>query len=102
MKTPRLQLELALTRGELVTVCWEPTCSMHRLEKWGAQQWLPFAKNLAYRNYSHGICPEHARLLKEEIDQFLFEQQLEELRHFQVEYQPAPDEPDLEFELAAA
>ncbi|MSR84032.1 MAG: hypothetical protein EXS58_14100 [Candidatus Latescibacteria bacterium] len=104
MKTPKLQLEYALIRGELVTVCWEPTCSMHRLEKWGAQQWLPFAKSPAYRNYSHGICPDHVRLIQEEVEQFLFEQQLESLRHFQVEYQPVPGEPepDLEFELIAA
>lgn len=101
MKTPSLQLELALTRGELVTVCWEPTCPMHRLDYWGAQQWLPFEKRPAYRNYSHGVCPEHARLLQEEVEQFLFEQQLEELRHFQVEYQPAP-ESEMELEPIAA
>ncbi len=77
---------------------------MHRLGQWEAQQWLPVSRNPAYRNYSHGVCPEHARLLQEEVEQLLFEQQLEALRHFQVEYQPAPDErePDLEFELAAA
>ncbi len=99
MKTPRLQLENALIRGELVTVCWEPTCSLHRLEKWGAQQWLPFAKSPAYRNYTHGICPDHVRLLKEEIDQFLLEHQAEIPRHFEVEYQLAPE---YESELIAA
>ncbi|MBI2505843.1 MAG: hypothetical protein HYW07_21730 [Candidatus Latescibacteria bacterium] len=100
MKTPSLQLELALTRGELVTVCWEPTCPMHRLEKWGAQQWLPFEKSTTYRNYSHGICPEHARLLQREIDQFLLEHPAQPPRHFEVEYQPAPEETDLDLVAA--
>ena len=97
MTSPRLQLENALTRKQLVTVCWEPACSMHRLEKWGAQQWLPFEKQPTYRNYSHGICPEHARLLQQEIDQFLLEYPTEAPRHFEVEYQPDP-----ELELIAA
>lgn len=91
MKTSRLQLEHALTRSELVTVCWEPTCSMHRLDHWGAQQWLSFEKSPTYRHYSHGICPEHARLLQGEIDQFLHEHRAETPRHFEVEYQPAPE-----------
>jgi len=101
MKNPLLQLERALDRGELVTVCWEPTCSMHRLGKWGPQQWLAFEKNTTYRNYTHGICPEHAHQLQEEVDHLLFEQQLEAVRHFEVEYQSAPNDldPDPEFEL---
>jgi hypothetical protein len=101
MKTPRLQLENALDRGRMVTVCWEPTCSMHRLKGWGAQQWLPFERRSTYHNYTHGVCPQHARQLQEEVDQLLFEQQLEAVRHFEVEYQPAPDEPEPDLELAA-
>ena len=97
MTSPRLQLEKALTRKQLVTVCWEPDCPMHRLEQWGPQQWLPFEKKSSYRNYTHGICPEHARLLQEEIDQFLVEHRGEAPRHFEVEYQPDP-----ELELIAA
>ncbi|MCC7265675.1 MAG: hypothetical protein IT369_24470 [Candidatus Latescibacteria bacterium] len=97
MKTTRLQLESALARGEMVTVCWEPSCSMHRLGKWGAQQWLPFEKSPTYRNYSHGVCPQHARLLQEEIDRFLHEQAPEAPRRFDVQFQP-----ETERELAAA
>lgn len=103
MKTTRIQLENALAHGELVTVCWEPSCSMHRLDQWGAQQWLPFERNPAYRNYSHGVCPAHAHQLQRQIDDFLFEQQLEAVRQFEVDIQPAPGEPepglDLELEL---
>lgn len=73
---------------------------MHRLEKWGAQQWLPFEKSATYRNYSHGVCPEHARLLQQEIDQFLFEHQAQPPRHFEVEFQPAPEEAELELVAA--
>ena len=50
------ELERALDAEELVVVCWEPGCDMHRLPHWAEAEWVSHPRRPGYRMYSHGIC----------------------------------------------
>ncbi len=77
MLTARTQLQSAFERGEIVVVCWEPGCSLHRLSHWNEERWVSFAKRPTYARYSHSICPTHARRFREEIARFFAGRKLE-------------------------
>ncbi len=65
------ELEQALESGELVVVCWEPGCTMHRLPHWDEDTWVDRQQVSGYRRYSHGICHWHFRAYFQEIDRYL-------------------------------
>ena len=65
------ELEQALTAGELVVVCWEPGCSMHRLPHWDKWQWVSRQRQPGYESYSHGICRWHYQAYRAEIDRYI-------------------------------
>ena len=67
------QLEQALEAGELVVVCWEPGCTMHRLPHWDEHQWISHERRQGYRHYSHGICHWHYEACRADIERFVAE-----------------------------
>lgn len=38
------QLEEAFASDDMVTVCWEPACHMHRLYYWPEEKWVEHNK----------------------------------------------------------
>ena len=73
-ETPEEELEMALAHDEMVIVCWEPGCMMHRLPHWNEGTWVARKQQKGYRNYSHGICFWHYQAYQKQIDQFIAEE----------------------------
>ncbi|MEW6754868.1 MAG: hypothetical protein AB1505_28385 [Candidatus Latescibacterota bacterium] len=65
------ELEQALVGHQLVVVCWEPGCTMHRLRHWRPDQWVSRPAEKGYAQYSHGICAWHYPRYQREIDRLL-------------------------------
>lgn len=65
------ELEAAFVKGDLIVVCWEPGCKMHRLPHWQEQEWVTRPQKKGYRNYSHSICRSHYRVYQQEINRFI-------------------------------
>jgi hypothetical protein len=62
------EIDAAYDHGDLITVCWEPECTMHRLTHWDETVWVKHTRQSGGQ-YTHGICERHARLFREEIRQ---------------------------------
>jgi hypothetical protein len=62
------ELEESLAAGDVVVVCWEPGCTMHRLLHWAEYQWVSHAQIPDYRRYSHGICHWHYQAYRAEVE----------------------------------
>ena len=69
--SPEIELEQAFEAGELVTVCWEPGCTMHRLPHWDESEWVSCERRDEYGQYSHGICRWHLQKYEQEVARFL-------------------------------
>ena len=67
MTRQEAQLGQAFAGSDLIVVCWEPGCSMHRLPTWDSDRWVPRDRHVGYRHYSHGICSRHYRLLMQQV-----------------------------------
>lgn len=68
------ELESAIARHEMVVVCWEPGCTMHRLPHWSQHRWVSRRQEDTYPEYSHGICPWHYQAYRAEIERFIAEE----------------------------
>ena len=75
MKTTHIQIEEAYDSGDMVTVCWEDDCSMHRLYYWEDEKWVPHKKRKNYTNFTHSICEVHYRVYQEELGQLIEEEE---------------------------
>jgi hypothetical protein len=64
-------LEQAFENGEVVVVCWEPGCTMHRLPHWSETEWITYPRKKGYQRYSHGICAWHYWVCQQDIEQFI-------------------------------
>jgi len=71
MNSPEIEIEEAFEKGEIVTVCWDPECLMHRLPHWDEGRWIAHESKKGYRNYSHGICRFHFRMYQREIERYM-------------------------------
>ena len=65
------QLEEAFASDDMVTVCWEPACHMHRLYYWPEEKWVEHNKKNNYAKYTHSICDYHYQQYHEEIEQMI-------------------------------
>lgn len=65
------ELEDAFAEDDWVGVCWDPDCPMHRLPHWATDDWVAHPRLPSYRHYTHGICPMHVRLFRQETERFL-------------------------------
>lgn len=74
MRTEHAEIEAAYEKGDMVTVCWEPDCSMHRLYYWEESKWVPHQKRGDYPNYTHSICEKHYHMYQEELEQLIAEE----------------------------
>ena len=68
------ELEAAFANGDLIVVCWEPGCKMHRLPHWQEKEWVTRSQEKGYRNYSHSICRSHYRVYQQQIDRYITEE----------------------------
>ena len=73
MLSPEAELEKAFERGEMVIVCWEPECTMHRLPHWEEGKWITHEKVKDYSNYSYGICVWHYRICQRLVEEYATE-----------------------------
>ena len=64
------ELEAAFAAGEVVVVCWEPGCTMHRLPHWPERQWVSRERLPGYPRYSHGICRWHYQTYRAEVARY--------------------------------
>jgi hypothetical protein len=67
------ELDQAMAEQELVVVCWELGCTMHRLRHWDTEEWVSRPQQPGYRRYSHGICARHYPGYQRQIDELLSE-----------------------------
>ncbi len=74
MHAENSELERAFLQDDMVLVCWEPGCQMHRLSHWQEGKWVTRPQIKGYKNYSHTICRSHYRLCQEEIQRFVTEE----------------------------
>lgn len=63
------ELAQALANNDLVVVCWEPGCTMHRLRHWRPDLWVSRPQEQRYHQYSHGICAGHYASYEREADE---------------------------------
>ena len=75
MKTAHDELDEAYESGDMITVCWEEGCTMHRLYCWDDERWVPHARRDDYANFTHSICDVHYRSYQEELDQLIEEEE---------------------------
>ena len=75
MNSAHTELEEAYESGDMVTVCWEEDCSMHRLYYWDEERWVPHKKRETYTNLTHSICDVHFHMYQEELDQMIEEEE---------------------------
>ena len=68
MARENIELEAAIVASDMVTVCWEPDCNMHRLYYWPVDKWVEHEKKEDYTQYTHSICEYHYQLYHEEIE----------------------------------
>ena len=69
--SPETELEQAFEADEIVVVCWEPGCTMHRLPHWDENEWVSYEHKKKYHRYSHGICRWHLQTYEQEAEHFL-------------------------------
>ena len=62
------ELEEAIGAGDMVVVCWEAGCTMHRLPHWAEHRWVSREQVPDYKRYSHGICRWHYQAYRDEIE----------------------------------
>ena len=74
MRSPHAALDEAYATGDMITVCWEPNCRMHRLYYWAAGCWLEYDKQDEYPNYAHSICDRHFRMYQRELKRLMDEE----------------------------
>ncbi|MFT5086626.1 MAG: hypothetical protein ACI906_004070 [Candidatus Latescibacterota bacterium] len=71
MRFEQVELERAFAQEQIVLVCWEPSCQMHRLAHWNEEKWVARPHVEGYQKYSHSICRSHYRLCQEEIQRYI-------------------------------
>jgi hypothetical protein len=74
MHSPRVELDEAYATGDMITVCWEPNCRMHRLYYWEDDRWVEHDKRHEYANYTHSICDQHFRMYQRELKRLMDEE----------------------------
>ena len=67
MRSAHAELEEAFEAGDMVTVCWEPGCRMHRLYYWHQHEWVEHDRRDGYPNYTHSVCDTHYHAYQDEI-----------------------------------
>lgn len=65
------ELEAAFADEEIVVVCWEPGCLLHRLPHWPEEQWVVREPRKGYPRYSHGLCRQHFLKYQQEIERLM-------------------------------
>ena len=75
MKSAHDELHEAYESGDMITVCWEEGCTMHRLYYWDDDKWVSHEKREDYANFTHSICDVHYRDYQEELDQLIEEEE---------------------------
>ena len=75
MKSAHEELDEAYESGDMITVCWEEGCSMHRLYYWDDETWVSHQKREDYANYTHSICDAHYREYQQELGQLIEEEE---------------------------
>jgi hypothetical protein len=71
MRSEHIELERAFAQKQIVLVCWEPSCQMHRLAHWQEEKWVARPHVKGYKHYSHSICRSHYRLCQEEVQRYI-------------------------------
>ena len=74
MKTDNLEIDKAYNVGDMVTVCWEDSCTAHRLYFWGEDKGVSHKKRSGYANFTHSICDTHFQQYQEELDILIAEE----------------------------
>ena len=75
MNTDHLEIEKAYDSGDMVTVCWEDDCSMHRLYFWSEEKWVSHEKRAGHGNFTHSICDKHLNMYQNELNQLIEEEE---------------------------
>ena len=74
MESEHRDIEAAYVTGDMITVCWEPDCKMHRLYFWPEEKWVEHDKKWNYDNFTHSICEMHYQMYHEELNQRIAEE----------------------------